>query len=349
MRLPSGGVAFDWAAVSATVVVNNSFSVVTARVQDYSAAGNKLNVYLIGEGLPPTMPPVATFYTQPGDHNYTLFSAKGRASFSGLTATLRLEKAVEARFTQGNVTVVSFSSDAPFLPPPMPSARRLEILGDSITSGDLVLCSDRLGSHVGLPNGLWADNAGAAYHSLLCAALGADCSVVSWGGMGLVWNDVPSWTWPTLPQVYGSALGWQAQLDGPGHSLSAPWNFSAFIPSAVLINLGTNDAWALRNASSQDRWAKAMAGFVTSIAGTYAAASGAAPPHFFLAFGPMSTAYLPPLLSAIEALRAGTSIAVTLLDMTLNKTLDCGHPSAADHALMARKVLANISTAMGWQ
>ena len=202
---------------------------------------------------------------------------------------------------------------------------------------------------MGLPNGLWADDVGAAYHSLVCAALGADCSVVSWGGMGLVWNDVPSWTWPTLPQVYGSALAWQVQVDGPGHSLSAPWNFSSFIPSAVLINLGTNDAWALQNASNQAKWAKAMAGFVTGIAATYAAAApGAAAPHFFLGYGPMSTAYLPPLLSAIEALRAGTSIAVTLLDMTLNKTLDCGHPSAADHVLMARKVLGNISSTMGW-
>ena len=63
--------------------------------------------------------------------------------------------------------------------------------------------------------------------------------------MGLVWNDVPSWTWPTLPQVYGSALAWQVQVDGPGHSLSAPWNFSSFIPSAVLINLGTNDSGAV--------------------------------------------------------------------------------------------------------
>ena len=114
----SDGVAFDWAAVSATVAVNNSFSVVTARVQDFSAAGNKLNVYLVGEGLPATMPPVATFYTQYGDNNYTLFAAKGRSSFVGPVAALRLEKAVEARFTQGRLTIVSFASDAPFPPPP---------------------------------------------------------------------------------------------------------------------------------------------------------------------------------------------------------------------------------------
>ncbi len=34
------------------------------------------------------------------------------------------------------------------------------------------------------------------------------------------------------------------------------------------------------------------------------------------------TAYLPPLLSAIEALHAGASVAVSLLDLTLNKALD---------------------------
>jgi hypothetical protein len=339
----AGGVAFDWLGVSASVTLNNSFSVLTARVIDHSGAGNKLNVYLVGEGISAAMPPVATLYTQPGDATYTLFSARGRASFTGAAATLRLEKAVEARFTQGNVTLVSFASDAPFLPPPPPSARRLEVIGDSITSSDLVYCVDRLGGHQAQPNSLWADDASVAYHALLCAHFGADCSVVSWGGMGLVWNDVPVWTWPVLPDVYGSALGWEVSAAGPGAPLAHPWNFSAApAPSGVIINLGTNDARALNNATNLARWSAAMAAFVQRIAAAYAPT-----PHFFLAWGPMSTAYLEPLLAASAEL-AARGLPVSLLNMTLDKALDCGHPSAADHRLMALKVLPNISAALGW-
>ena len=341
----ASGVAFDWAGVSAAVTLNNSFSLLTARIIDHSSAGNKMNVYLVGEGgLTAAMPPIATLYTSPGDATYTLFSARGRLSFTGATATLRLEKAVEARFTQGNVTLISFSADAPFQPPPPPPTRRLEWVGDSIVSGDLVLCADRLGAHQALPNALWADDAGAAYHALLCAHLGADCSVVSWGGMGLVWNDVPQWTWPVLPDVYGSALAWEVSAAGPGAPLAHPFTFSAApAPAGVVINLGTNDAWALRNASANARWSAAMVAFVRRIAAAYAPT-----PHFFLGWGPMSAAYLPPLLAAQEVL-VGGGLPVSLLNMTLDKALDCGHPSAADHRLVALKILPNLTSALGWR
>jgi hypothetical protein len=162
--------------------------------------------------------------------------AAGRANFVGASAELTLIKAVEARFTAcdagagAGLAVAAFTSDGAFLPP-APKARRLEILGDSITAGDLLVCADSaLGAHFSAPNALWSDSHAASYGSRLCAALDAACTTIAWGGMGLIQNDVRSWTWPTIPVVYNSSLAWDVSVRGEGAPLAFPYNFSAAPP-----------------------------------------------------------------------------------------------------------------------
>lgn len=201
----NGSVTGDWAGVSAAFTVSNNFTYVLAEIADSCAGGNKLGVELTGEGAVGLR--VATFYTSPQVRTYVLFAAAGRLSFTGASATFVVQKLVEARFTQcgGNTSrleFLRFGTDGAFLPPPPPAPRRLEVLGDSITSGDLVFCPTRL------PNALWADDWGVSYEALLCARFGADCSTVSWGGMGLVANDVPTWTWPFFPDIYNWTAAW---------------------------------------------------------------------------------------------------------------------------------------------
>ena len=239
---PPTALAFDWVGVAARVRVLNNFTFITATITDLCAGGNKFIVRLAAEGF--TDLDVASFYTRAGTHEYNLFGDAGRANFVGSDAELTLIKAVEARFTMCDpvanhaLVLQSFDSDAPFLPPAA-RTRRLEVLGDSITAGDLVYCADKMGAHFSPANALWADNHAQSYGSRLCSALGAECSTIAWGGMGLIQNDVRSWTWPTIPVVYESALAYPVIARGPGAPLDYPWDFkNAPPPDGVIINLG---------------------------------------------------------------------------------------------------------------
>lgn len=352
--LANGSVLFDFSGVSARIRVNNSFSWASVFLEDNCEGGNKFVVSLAGEGLPAV--PVASFFTRAGTAEYILFAAAGRASFSGAAAELTLTKAVEARFTGCDagagrgLAALSFASDGAFAAP-LPRARRMEIIGDSITAGDLVYCTDAMGARIGEANSLWADNAAVSYGARLCAALNASCSTVAWGGMGLVANDVPSWTWPHLPDVYPSALGFDVLQRGRGAPLAFPYNASAAPPpDAVAINLGTNDAsGGFGNATFAALFVSAYVDFAANISRAYQAANGGQGPTFFLGYGPMTTAYAAAVNSTVRLLNA-RGLRALAIDYSLpgGAACACGHPSADDHLLMAKAALPVIREAMRW-
>jgi hypothetical protein len=355
---PNGSLLFDWVGTAARVLVSNNFTYLAATITDLCAGGNKFVVRLSGEGF--SNVDVATFYTRAGTASYTLFGDAGRASFVGASAEVTLIKAVEARFTQclpeggAGLGLLSFSTDGAFLPP-APRARRMELIGDSITAGDLLLCTDSAaGAPFAAANALWSDTHAASFGSRACAALGAACTTIAWGGMGLVQNDVLSWTWPTIPDVYPSALAWPVSARGQGAPLDHPWNFSAAPPpDAVVIGLGTNDAaGGFGNATFAARYVAAYVRFVTGIASTYAAARGGKGPAFFLVNATCMTAVYAPSVARVAQLLAaqGAPVQVTVLDLSLPGAARCacGHPSSDQHLAMALRALPVFRNVLGW-
>jgi hypothetical protein len=354
---PNASLLLDWVGTAVRVRVSNNFTFVSATISDDCAGGNKFVVRMSAEGFSDL--DVATLYTRTGTHEYTLFGDAGRANFVGAAAELTLIKAVEARFTQCSplvgqaLALVSLATDGAFLPPST-RTRRLELLGDSISCGDLVFCTD---SAVGAPftaaNALWTDSHPASFGSRLCAALNATCTTIAWGGMGLIQNDVLSWTWPTIPDVYPSALAWPVSQGGQGRPLDYPWNFSAApAPDALLISLGTNDAAGnFANATFAERFVSKYVAFVEGIAAAYAAARSGAGPAFFLANATCMTAVYGPSVAKVAGLLAAKGISATLVDYSLpgNARCACGHPSADQHLTMAQGALKVIRTVMGWE
>lgn len=346
----NGSVTFDWVGVSARVAVTNNFSQVIVRISDFCVAGNKFVVRLSGEGVASL--DVAEFYTRVGAHDYVLFAAAGRANFWGAVAEVTLIKAVEARFTQcypennQGLALDSFSTDGAFMPP-SPRSRHMEVIGDSITAGDLVFCQDSMGAHFSTNNTLWSDSHAVSFGSRLCTALGASCSTIAWGGMGLLANDNTS-PFPMMPDVYGSALAWPVALRGPAEPMDHPYDFkSAVPPDAVLINLGTNDATYGRfdNATFTAAFVARYIDFVLNITRAYARSDM----NFFIGFGPMNEAYAP-AVSAVVAALTGRSVKATAVNYTLpnGARCQCGHPSDADHLVMAQTALPVIKRVMGW-
>lgn len=124
------------------------------------------------------------------------------------------------------------------LPPP---AFRLEFVGDSLTSGE------------GLYGAREEADFAAAWFSAVrgfpqrtADRLGAECRVVSQSGWGLRsdWRNDPR---HTLPGCYARVCGAAAGTSHAALGAQEPYDFAAWRPDAVVVNLGTNDAGAMEN------------------------------------------------------------------------------------------------------
>lgn len=138
--------------------------------------------------------------------------------------TVELYRRTEASF--GPTTFHGFDfGTGTLLPPPPAPARKLEIIGDSIScgygnEGESATC------------GFSADteNHYETYGAIAARALDAEVTTIAWSGKGIVYNYDTDTNDP-LPALYDRTL---PQSGGP------EWDFSV-TPDAVVLNLGTND------------------------------------------------------------------------------------------------------------
>lgn len=252
-ELPGGAVGFDWEGVSATVNVSG-LGVLLANISDNCSGGpvgggsRWLVTYTPND--PRTAPPnhrVQTFWSSPFVGVYTLFSVPGKRCDPpcNLDGVLTLTRLTESRLSgcgpAGGLSVLSFSTDGAFLAPPPPSQRRLEILGDSISAGDL---NDGGGAPF-CANSAFNDDITLSTAGQLCLPLaqggfGADCMFTAWGGIRLG-SDAQGWGMRALYPFTFSALG-----PKPNQSAYGAWNFSSWVPDAVVINCEWGGAGAGR-------------------------------------------------------------------------------------------------------
>lgn len=127
----------------------------------------------------------------------------------------------------GDLQFLGFEvANGELLTPPVPKARRIEIIGDSISCGYGIDTDD--------PNAAWdskLNNPYLAYGALTARALKAECTDISWSGSGIYR------TWD-LDYVNIMANQYWRTLSKDATNL---WNFKAPQPDVVVINLCTND------------------------------------------------------------------------------------------------------------
>ncbi len=154
------------------------------------------HTYLVADNLPE------------GEHHLTLFKrTEGEEGATALEAIYLLE---------GGELLA---------PPPAPE-RRMEIYGDSITSGmgnmaDLVDVDDRLADK----------NSFLSYGAMAARELGAEYRSISQSGIGIM----VSWFDFTMPDFFD-------QVSAVGDN-DTQWDFSQWTPQVVVINLFQNDSW----------------------------------------------------------------------------------------------------------
>ncbi|HEY8965577.1 MAG TPA: SGNH/GDSL hydrolase family protein [Candidatus Methylacidiphilales bacterium] len=256
--------------------------------------------------------------------------------------TVELVKRTE--FFLGVVQVLGFQlpAEARLLPVP-PAARRIEVIGDSISCGygDEAASADESFT----PD---TENGAAAYGAVAARALGADYVCVAWSGKKL-WpdNSILDYYGRTLPPY---VLAGRIPLTG----LGATWDFASWRADAVVINLGTNDYY--RETPDPSGWAAAYKALLARLRRQYPQAA------IYCATGPMLTdepadrkpaSTLRAAVAAVVAdARAAGDQQVRVLDFgTQDPANGLGafrHPSLKTQRLMGEQLEAALRRDLGW-
>jgi len=256
---------------------------------------------------------------------------------SGLPAkehTAELFKRTEPLVGTVQFLGLQLSPGGKLVPPASRVERRIEFVGDSITCG--------YGNEAPRETEKFSpatENNYQAYGAMSARDLKAEYVAIAWSGKWLFGDNA-------IPLLYDLAL--------PGDPQSR-WDFKAWVPQAVVVNLGTND-FGPRNPTEQE-WQDAYRAFIQRLRGNYPQC------HVFCAVGSMMSDGYPPGRKALSTIRQYTTGMVEALrkggdkkihyvefdpqDMKNGVGADW-HPSVRTHRLMADRLTAAVRKELGW-
>lgn len=187
---------------------------------------------------------ISRFPVQPGKSHICLF----RGMTAGKSHHVRLLKDVQAMPEDPRhlLQIRGLAHDGgAFLALAAP-AYRLEFVGDSITSGEgsigAVCEEDWIGAFFSAEN---------HYCRMTADALGAEYHVISQSGWGITagWDNN---IYHALPRYYTQVCGVAQGERNAALGAQEPYDFAAWQPDAVIINLGTNEEYAFHNPAWTD-------------------------------------------------------------------------------------------------
>jgi len=346
-----GSVSFDMNGVQIKATVTSTTGLTAIMSQVQKAQGNTFQVFLDG-------------VLQPGSRFNTSLWVAGQVTHvplfaSGLEAGAPHEviivKDTEPQFAgtavqQNYVTFHGFSGDAGarLVAPALvesPPQHMVEFLGDSITAGFDNQC-DIPNAPKGFP---WSESFSKSWATLICIELAAECHYNAWSGFGMVANccggsTLGSDVWTRTLATVGSTNA----SDPHGTTAENVWDFSSWIPQAVVINLGTNDHLGTTPTAKTAAYQERYLALLVETAKSYGSSTS-----FFLACGPMSSDYCTEVEWVIDHATA-LGLKAYLLDQrgfddgAYGHTCAYGHPSSQIDAAMAKNGSAFIKSTLGW-
>lgn len=271
--------------------------------------------------------PSAVLVTRDGTHLYNVFQATAGHPQQG-PHTVTLVKRTEAFFGTTQFLGFQVARGGRLLPPPPRPARRLEVIGDSISCGYGNEAKDQ---HERFTSA--TENAFLSYGAVAARAVGAEYVCLAWSGRTM-------WPKNTMGEIYGRAL----PLD-PG----SRWDFARWTPDAVVIALSTNDFAG--GTPDKAGWTTGYEAFLARVRGSYphAAIYCATSPMMGGSPSAVAKSYLTQIVSDENAAGDGK---VRLL---VFETQDGGkngfgadwHPSVKTDAVMAGKLAATLGADLG--
>ncbi|MEG3180266.1 SGNH/GDSL hydrolase family protein [Sphingomonas sp. LT1P40] len=271
---------------------------------------------------------------------HTVFRAPGMVdtTISGLPDgehVVRLDKLTETQF--GSSRFIEFEAVGGTPLPAKPRPRRIEFIGDSFTVGygNTAPGQKCTGQQV---HDL--TDTSQAFGPIAARGLNADYRINAFSGFGVVRNYDGNVRGQSLPTIYPRAI--------PGNDAS-PRDDIAWQPHVIVINLGGNDfstalkpgePWGSADALKTD-YHRRYVTFVTHLAAREPQA------RFILMGADLYYAEVEKVASDLTASLPGR---VTLLHFTGLDLAGChGHPSLADHRLLAKLVTGQIEKIQGFR
>lgn len=273
-------------------------------------------------------------------HPYVLEAKKGEQTYVISTALKAGNHSVEIyKRTEGEEGATAFKGllldeNAKLLAPPARPTRRMEIYGDSISTG-----MGNEGADNGMDHLLSEKNNYWAYGAITARSLNAELHTISQSGIGIM----ISWFPFIMPQFYD-------QLSAVGNNDSR-WDFSQWTPDLVVVNLLQNDSWLidrekrLQPVPTDAQRVQAYINFVRSIRAKY--------PNAFIicALGSMDATATPKwpgyISAAVERMKKENNDQ-KLDTIFFDFTGFGGHPRIAQHKANAEKLTAFIKQKMNW-
>lgn len=219
------------------------------------------------------------------------------------------------------------------LPPPPARLHRLELIGDSISTGYGNEGADSSCSFEARTQNHWL-----TYGAIAARNLAAELVTVAWSGKGVIYNYDEDKNQP-LPELYARAVPSDAQ---------SSWDFGKWQPEVVVINLGTND-FSTGNDPAQLLFVEAYKDFLAQLRDNYPNAWIMCLVPTLLGGTDLSTArdYITQVVAQINA--AGDSRVVLRTLQFQQQGAGCDyHPSLATHASMAESLTAQLRALAGW-
>jgi lysophospholipase L1-like esterase len=241
----------------------------------------------------------------------------------------------------GPIQFLGVSIQGELLDPPPPPAKRLEIIGDSLSCGYGNEVSILAPTYTEPNTGFHSVNqdSSKAYGTLLGRTLGMDVVTTCIPGAGL-YRDRLGQTDSTLPTLYKYVIP----------DMGAPvWDSTRYVPDVIVINLGTNDfgVWdpALPPEPPEAGFKKAYTDFIQRLRALYPEAV------IVCAVGPMMNDYYPPgrkhwsliqqwVSSMVQDVRTSGALNVHYFAHSpLEEPFgEDWHPTAKGHAKMAQEL-----------
>lgn len=268
--------------------------------------------------------PKAVVQDDTGKHTYNVCSFNKTG-----VHTVALFKRTEAFFGIAQLQGIQLSAGGKLVSLPRPSGRRIELIGDSISCG--------YGDESKNQNSKFkaqTENAYETYGAIAARHLNAEFSDIAWSGREM-WPD------DTMPSIYAYSL--------PTDTTST-WNYSKWVPQAIIINLSTND-FGRGNPSEAD-WNAGYEAFIARLRKHYPQA------YIFCASSPMESGskwemvhkYLRKIIT--DERNAGDTRIHFMHYLTEDPANGLGsgwHPSLKTHRIMAGVTEQTLSKWLGWK
>jgi len=179
----------------------------------------------------------------PGKQSICLF----RNMDPSIKKTIKFTRELQAMHEDDrcHLFVEGFKTNGEFYPL-TPYDYKLEFIGDSITSGEgtygAVDDTDWLSMYMSYSN---------TYVNLICKNMNAEPRLISQGGFGVFcgWDNQPE---SNIPMYYEKVCGLGFSSDNNQAGAHNAYDFSSWVPDAIIVNLGTNDTSAFNTPAFTD-------------------------------------------------------------------------------------------------